>query len=69
MLPLIYTIILEIKESFIKARNGFGQISINKESDISLIPPPISSYGFQKLAVEYFQNLRINGLEYSIASI
>lgn len=26
----------------------------SKESDLSIIPPPISSYGFQKLAVEYF---------------
>jgi UDP-glucose 4-epimerase len=40
-----------------------------KESDIMEIPPPISSYGFQKLAVEYFAraaNLQY-GLEYSIA--
>ena len=26
----------------------------SKESDLSIVPPPISSYGFQKLAVEYF---------------
>ena len=40
-----------------------------KESDISLIPPPISSYGFQKLAVEYFAKSAFSqyGLEYSIA--
>ena len=25
-----------------------------KESDIKIIPPPVSSYGFQKLAVEYY---------------
>lgn len=40
-----------------------------KESDIMKIPPPISSYGFQKLSVEYFAkaaNLQY-GLEYSIA--
>ncbi|MDB4247464.1 NAD(P)-dependent oxidoreductase [Acidimicrobiia bacterium] len=40
-----------------------------KESDLFKIPPPISSYGFQKLSVEYFAkaaNLQY-GLEYSIA--
>ncbi len=40
-----------------------------KEEDLMEIPPPISSYGFQKLAVEYFAkaaNLQY-GLEYSIA--
>ena len=40
-----------------------------KESDLQLIPPPISSYGFQKLAVEYFAKSAFSqyGLEYSIA--
>jgi len=40
-----------------------------KESDINLTPPPISSYGFQKLAVEYFARAAYSqyGLEYSIA--
>ena len=40
-----------------------------KEEDITNIPPPESSYGFQKLSVEYFAraaNLQY-GLEYSIA--
>lgn len=40
-----------------------------KEEDLFNIPPPESSYGFQKLAVEYFArsaNLQY-GLEYSIA--
>lgn len=40
-----------------------------KEEDLFLIPPPESSYGFQKLSVEYFAraaNLQY-GLEYSIA--
>ena len=26
----------------------------SKEEDVHLVPPPVSSYGFQKLAVEYF---------------
>ena len=40
-----------------------------KESDIKIIPPPISSYGFQKLAVEYYAKSAYSqyGLEYSIA--
>ena len=40
-----------------------------KEIDINNIPPPISSYGFQKLAVEYFARAANEqyGLEYSIA--
>jgi len=40
-----------------------------QESDLSKIPPPISSYGFQKLAVEYFARSAYSqyGLEYSIA--
>tara|TARA_B100001989_G_scaffold60774_1_gene40692 strand:- start:2959 stop:3969 length:1011 start_codon:yes stop_codon:yes gene_type:complete len=40
-----------------------------KEVDINNIPPPISSYGFQKLAVEYFARAANEqyGLEYSIA--
>ena len=40
-----------------------------KEEDIYNIPPPISSYGFQKLAVEYFAKAANEqyGLEYSIA--
>jgi len=40
-----------------------------KEEDINNIPPPISSYGFQKLAVEYFAKAANEqyGLEYSIA--
>jgi nucleoside-diphosphate-sugar epimerase len=40
-----------------------------KESDLQLIPPPVSSYGFQKLAVEYFAKSAFSqyGLEYSIA--
>ena len=40
-----------------------------KESDLFNIPPPISSYGFQKLAVEYFARSAYSqyGLEYSIA--
>ena len=40
-----------------------------KEEDIKEIPPPISSYGFQKLAVEYFAKSAFSqyGLEYSIA--
>ena len=40
-----------------------------KEEDINFIPPPISSYGFQKLAVEYFARAANEqyGLEYSIA--
>lgn len=39
------------------------------ESDLYNIPPPISSYGFQKLAVEYFAKSAFSqyGLEYSIA--
>ncbi len=40
-----------------------------KEEDLFSIPPPESSYGFQKLSVEYFAraaNLQY-GLEYSIA--
>lgn len=40
-----------------------------KEEDLKNIPPPISSYGFQKLAVEYFAKSAFSqyGLEYSIA--
>ena len=40
-----------------------------KESDIKIIPPPVSSYGFQKLAVEYYAKSAYSqyGLEYSIA--
>ena len=40
-----------------------------KESDLKVIPPPFSSYGFQKLAVEYFAKAAHSqyGLEYSIA--
>ena len=40
-----------------------------KEEDLFNIPPPISSYGFQKLAVEYFARSAYSqyGLEYSIA--
>ena len=40
-----------------------------KESDLKVIPPPFSSYGFQKLAVEYFAKAANSqyGLEYSIA--
>ena len=40
-----------------------------KEEDLFNIPPPISSYGFQKLAVEYFARSANSqyGLEYSIA--
>ena len=40
-----------------------------KESDITKTPPPISSYGFQKLSVEYFAKAANEqyGLEYSIA--
>jgi UDP-glucose 4-epimerase len=40
-----------------------------KEDDLKNIPPPISSYGFQKLAVEYFAKSAFAqyGLEYSIA--
>ena len=40
-----------------------------KEDDLFNIPPPISSYGFQKLAVEYFARSAYSqyGLEYSIA--
>lgn len=40
-----------------------------KEVDLFKIPPPISSYGFQKLAVEYFARSANSqyGLEYSIA--
>lgn len=40
-----------------------------KESDLFQIPPPISSYGFQKLSVEYFARSAFSqyGLEYSIA--
>ena len=40
-----------------------------KEDDLFKIPPPISSYGFQKLAVEYFARSAFSqyGLEYSIA--
>ena len=40
-----------------------------KEEDLFNIPPPISSYGFQKLAVEYFAKSAYSqyGLEYSIA--
>ena len=40
-----------------------------KEEDLFFYPPPESSYGFQKLSVEYFAraaNLQY-GLEYSIA--
>ena len=40
-----------------------------KEEDLFNIPPPVSSYGFQKLAVEYFAKSAHSqyGLEYSIA--
>ena len=40
-----------------------------KEEDLFNIPPPVSSYGFQKLAVEYFAKSAYSqyGLEYSIA--
>lgn len=40
-----------------------------KEDDLKNIPPPISSYGFQKLAVEYFAKSAYSqyDLEYSIA--
>ena len=40
-----------------------------KEEDLFKIPPPISSYGFQKLAVEYFARSAFSqyGLEFSIA--
>ena len=40
-----------------------------KEDDLFKIPPPISSYGFQKLAVEYFARSAFSqyGLEFSIA--
>ena len=40
-----------------------------EEVDITTTPPPISSYGFQKLAVEYFAKAANSqyGLEYSIA--
>lgn len=40
-----------------------------KESDLQKIPPPVSSYGFQKLAVEYFAKSAYSqyGVEYSIA--
>lgn len=40
-----------------------------KEEDLFKIPPPVSSYGFQKLAVEYFAKSAFSqyGLEYSIA--
>ena len=39
-----------------------------KEEDLFKIPPPISSYGFQKLAVEYFAKSALQyGLEFSIA--
>ena len=40
-----------------------------KEEDLFNIPPPESSYGFQKLAVEYFARSAFSqyGLEYSIA--
>ncbi len=40
-----------------------------KEDDLLNIPPPISSYGFQKLAVEYFARSAYSqyGLEFSIA--
>ena len=40
-----------------------------KEEDLYSSPPPISSYGFQKLAVEYFAKSAYSqyGLEYSIA--
>jgi len=40
-----------------------------KEEDLYKIPPPISSYGFQKLSVEYFARSANSqyGLEYSIA--
>ena len=40
-----------------------------KEDDLFKIPPPISSYGFQKLSVEYFARAANEqyGLEYSIA--
>ncbi len=39
------------------------------EEDLLSIPPPISSYGFQKLAVEYFAKSAFSqyGLEYAIA--
>ncbi len=45
------------------------EIYPTKESDLNKIPPPISSYGFQKLAVEYFARSAYSqyGLEYSIA--
>ena len=41
----------------------------SKEEDLLKIPPPVSSYGFQKLAVEYFAKSAYSqyGLEYSIA--
>lgn len=41
----------------------------SKEEDLLNIPPPVSSYGFQKLAVEYFAKSAYSqyGLEYSIA--
>ncbi len=40
-----------------------------EEKDLFNIPPPISSYGFQKLAVEYFARSAHSqyGLEYAIA--
>ena len=40
----------------------------SKESDLGFIPPPISSYGFQKLAVEYFARAAWDqyGLPYTI---
>ena len=40
-----------------------------KEDDLFKIPPPFSSYGFQKLSVEYFARAanKQYGLEYSIA--
>lgn len=40
-----------------------------KEKDLYKTPPPISSYGFQKLSVEYFARAanKQYGLEYSIA--
>ena len=40
-----------------------------KEEDFFKIPPPISYYGFQKLAVEYFARSAFSqyGLEFSIA--
>ena len=40
-----------------------------REDDLYKIPPPISSYGFQKLSVEYFARSAYSqyGLEFSIA--